>query len=190
MKKYIIIAGVNGAGKSTLYQVIEEFQNIPRVNIDDIVRENGDWRNAADVMKAGKIAVGLINEYFDKQYSFNQETTLCGNSIMRNIDKAKTLGYYIELHYVGIDSVSLAKQRIAYRVEHGGHGIPDADVERRYYESLRNLKVVIDKCDQVIIYDNTVSFRRFAIYQNGKETLVSGIIPNWYIEWKNMNSTK
>ena len=35
-------------------------------------------------------------------------------------------------HYVGIESVEIAKQRIAYRVAHGGHGIPDADVERRY----------------------------------------------------------
>ena len=28
-------------------------------------------------------------------------------------------------------SVEIAKDRIAYRVAHGGHGIPDADVERK-----------------------------------------------------------
>ena len=57
MKKYIIIAGVNGAGKSTLYQTIENLKEMPRVNVDEIVREIGDWQNLSDVFKAGKIAV-------------------------------------------------------------------------------------------------------------------------------------
>ena len=38
MKKYIIIAGVNGVGKSTLYQTNENLKNIPRVNVDEIIR--------------------------------------------------------------------------------------------------------------------------------------------------------
>ena len=42
MKKYIIIAGVNGAGKSTLYQMYDEFKDMPRVNVDELVREKGD----------------------------------------------------------------------------------------------------------------------------------------------------
>lgn len=41
MKKYIIIAGVNGAGKSTLYQTIENLKDMPRVNVDEIVRKIG-----------------------------------------------------------------------------------------------------------------------------------------------------
>ena len=49
------------------------------------------------------------------------KSTLCGNSILRNIMYTKQLGYEIEMHYVGIDSAELAKERIAYRVAHGGH---------------------------------------------------------------------
>lgn len=122
MKKYILIAGVNGAGKSTLYQTLDSLKDIKRVNIDEIVRENGNWRNPADVMTAGKQAIRVIKDYFDKGISFNQETTLCGNSILKNIDTALNEGYVVELHYVGVDSVDIAKQRIAYRVEHGGIG--------------------------------------------------------------------
>ena len=51
MKKYIIIAGVNGSGKSTLYQINDCFKDMPRVNVDEIVREIGDWRNFDDVSK-------------------------------------------------------------------------------------------------------------------------------------------
>lgn len=38
MKKYIIFAGVNGAGKSTLYQTNQLLENMPRINVDEIVR--------------------------------------------------------------------------------------------------------------------------------------------------------
>ena len=89
MKKYILIAGVNGAGKSTLYQTLDSLRMMERVNTDEIVRSFGDWKNAYDVLKAGKLAVRKINEYFDNGISFNQETTLCGNSILRNITKAQ-----------------------------------------------------------------------------------------------------
>lgn len=53
--------------------------------------------------------------------------------------------------------------RIAERVEMGGHGIPDKDVDKRYEESLKNLHNIINLCDLVALYDNTDSFRRFAI---------------------------
>ena len=89
MKKYILIAGVNGVGKSTLYQSLQELQDMPRVNTDEIVKEFGDWRNIGDVIAAGKIAVKRISQYFDEGITFNQETTLCGKSILSNIKRAK-----------------------------------------------------------------------------------------------------
>lgn len=180
MKKYLLIAGVNGAGKSTLYQTLDALQVMERVNIDEIVRTFGDWKNFVDVLNAGKIAVNKIKEYFNNGISFNQETTLCGNTILKNIDRAKSLGYEIELHYVGLESIELAKQRIAYRVAHGGHGIPDADVERRYVESFEHLNMVKDKCDLVVLYDNTEVFNRFAIYKNGDLYVIADQVPMWF----------
>ena len=55
MKKYVLFAGVNGAGKSTLFLTQESLKQIERVNIDEIVRSFGDWKNPSDVVKAGKI---------------------------------------------------------------------------------------------------------------------------------------
>lgn len=65
MKKYIIIAGVNGAGKSTLYQMYDEFKDMPRINVDELVRDIGDWKNVRDVFAAGKIAVRNISKYLE-----------------------------------------------------------------------------------------------------------------------------
>lgn len=135
-------------------------------------------------MKAGKIAVQRINDCFSRGVSFNQETTLCGHSIIRNIERAKKLGYIVELFYVGVDSVQIAKDRVAKRVNNGGHGIPEADIERRYVESLDNLSKVVELCNLVSLYDNTSSFRRFAIYKNGRQCLLSRNIPEWF---KNSN---
>ena len=82
------------------------------MNTDEIVRDFGDWRNVADVMTAGKIAVKKIARYFDEGITFNQETTLCGKSIMNHITKAKNRGYFIELHYIGVENAEVAKERV------------------------------------------------------------------------------
>ena len=131
MCKYIIFAGVNGAGKTTLYQSNIKIQNMPRVNVDEIVRSFGSWNSTKDIFRAGKIAVRSIKQYFSERISFNQETTLCGNSIVENIMKARELGYRIELYYVGLDSADLAVERVKNRVLNGGHGIPEKDIRKR-----------------------------------------------------------
>ncbi len=179
MKRYILFAGCNGVGKSTLYQTNDLFRNMPRVNMDEIVREFGSWRNEADAFKAGKIAIGKIRKYFENGESFNQEVTLCGNSVWSNIVRARELGYQIEMYYVGVDSVDIAKARIESRVLKGGHGIPDADVERRFSESIKNLPRAIELCDIVEIFDNTESFERVARYENGKCVLKVDSCPSW-----------
>lgn len=180
MPKYIVFAGPNGSGKSTLYQTNRDIFDIPRVNVDEIVRQNnGDWRNAADVVTAGKIAIQKIKTYFASLTSFNQETTLCGKSAIQNIKKAQSLGYTIELYFVYVESAEIAKQRVLLRVAAGGHGIPEADIERRYKESLEKLKEVLPLCNKVELYDNSKRFRRVALIKSGKTIAVSNDVPEW-----------
>ena len=96
MKKYTIVAGVNGAGKTTLYNIESYLKNECRVNADEILSDmGGDWRNPADVFAAGKKAVERLNSFIDDGVCFNQETTLCGNTILNSITRAKENGYLI-----------------------------------------------------------------------------------------------
>lgn len=187
MKKYVLIGGVNGVGKSTLYQTLHSLQQMPRVNTDEILREFGDWRNMGDVIAAGKIAINRIDEYFSKDISFNQETTLCGKSVLKNIKRAKENGYFIELHYVGVDSVEIAKKRVAMRVSRGGHGIPEEDIEKRYIETFQNLVKVLPFCNLTAFYDNTEKFRRFAIYKDGLPVKLSKHMPKWFANYLEEN---
>ena len=64
--------------KTTLFHLLDNLQDMPRINTDEIVREFGNWKNPSDVMKAGKIAVKKLQQLFEDGCSFNQETTLCG----------------------------------------------------------------------------------------------------------------
>lgn len=179
MKKYILFAGVNGAGKSTLYQTNPLLFDMPRINMDEIVREFGSWKDSCDVMKAGKIAVRKLKRFIEEGISFNQETTLCGKSILRNIELAKSAGYVIEMYYVGLASVEIAKERVRLRVMNGGHGISEQEIERRYLESFQQLKKVLDLCNLVELYDNTKVFVKIAGFENGICTEHVSEIPVW-----------
>lgn len=169
-KTYTLIAGVNGAGKSTFYRLGDILpKNQKRVNSDEILKENkGDWRNVRDQMDAMKEAVRRKKTYLEKGISFNQETTLSGNGIIRDIQQAKQRGFKVQMYYVGVESADLAVERVANRVKQGGHGIEEDDIKRRYESSLKNLRNAIGLCDKVYIYDNTVEFKQVAIFEDGK----------------------
>ena len=110
---------------------------------------------------------------------FNQETTLSGNSIIKNIKSAKEKGFYIVMNYIGVDNPEIAKERVSIRVSKGGHGIGDKDIERRYYDSLDNLKRIIDICDEINIYDNSNMFREIINIEAGKIVWKSNNMPEW-----------
>lgn len=188
MKRYVLFAGVNGAGKSTLYSLILSAGELEKINLDDTVREIGDWRDAKAVAKAARRVVKKIDYNFENGVSFTQETTLCGKSILRNIERAGRLGYSVEMHYVGLDSANTAKQRVKNRVEHGGHGVSEEDIERRYVETIHNMKLVLPRCNLAAVYDNTEAFRRFAIFKNGKCVRISDRVPAWYQSIMDVNN--
>ena len=170
MKKiFYLFAGVNGAGKSTLYNTESLDINIKdtvRINTDEIVRKIGNWKNNSDQIKAAKIAINLRNNCFQCGKSFNEETTLTGKTILKNIDKANEQGYELQLFYVGLNSSDIAKERVKNRVEKGGHNIENDVIEKRYYESLKNLKKIISKFDKVYLYDNSIKYKNIFLFSD------------------------
>ena len=167
---YIVFAGVNGAGKSTLFKTgmwrsRTSSGNLPRVNSDEILASHGwDWWDESSQLRAGREAVRLIRGYFQNRESFNQETTLSGRAIMRNLKQAREANYRIVMFYVGVSDPNLANRRIEHRVSVGGHSV-DADVVRKRYEaSLANLVKAIRICNEVHLYDNTYRLQLVASF--------------------------
>ncbi len=120
---------------------------------------------------AGVNGVGkstMYNSQIEEGKSFNEETTLTGKTILKTIDRAKELGYKIYLYYIGVDSPEIAKERVRNRVLKGGHDISSEVIEKRYYESLENLKKIISKCNYVDIYDNTDIYKLVFSFANNE----------------------
>ena len=180
MANCIIFAGVNGAGKTTLYKTMILKDDLgKRINTDEIVMEIGDWRNNQDQMRAGRIALNMRKECVDKMISFNQETTLTGKRILKAIEEIKEKGYTIYLYYIGLNSPEIAKERIKNRVLNGGHDIPEEVVEKRYYETLENLKKVVPLADYVRIYDNSKNYK-LCYYKNKTwDIVLYQDLPKW-----------
>ncbi|AND85506.1 ATPase [Clostridium tyrobutyricum] len=181
MATYTIFAGVNGAGKTSIYKSIyyERNKNEKRINTDEMVARIGSWKDSNLQIKCAREAVKLINYYIKNNISFNQETTLSGKSIVRNIRKAKEKGFYVVMNFIGVDSPEVAKERVRIRVLEGGHGISEEAVERRYYESLENLKILMLVCDETNIYDNTKQIEEIAYLINGAIKWKSKNMPKW-----------
>lgn len=138
MATYTIFAGVNGAGKTSIYESVyyKNNKHEKRINTDEMVAKIGSWKDCNLQIKCAREAVKLIDNYINNDISFNQETTLTGKSIVRNIKKAKQKGFYVVMNYIGVDSSSIAKERVKIRILKGGHGIDEETIERRYYESI------------------------------------------------------
>lgn len=97
-----------------------------------------------------------IKELLKQGKDFAFETTLSTKSYVPFIRHARKLGYTIVLIYFWLESVDLAKNRVAERVKRGGHSIPEATIERRYCRGLINFfKLYRSLTDSWIVYDNS-----------------------------------
>ncbi len=169
IKKFTIFAGVNGAGKSTLFYLEKSSDLGIRLNCDEILSSLGlKWEEARAQILAGKKLLQLQRECIESGVSFNQETTLCGQSIFNAVKQAKEAGYTILLRYVGVETAEIAKERVRKRIESGGHGISDETIERRFVTSQENFLKIYPLCNDVIIYDNTKQMQCAAMITNGK----------------------
>lgn len=172
-----IFAGVNGAGKTTLYFLAQE-QGINlgyRINVDEIAQSIGDHKDTKTQVRASKIAIKMRRVHLRDGLDFNQETTLCGKSILNLFNELKVNNYKINLHFVGLDSPQTAKERVKIRVAKGGHDTKPHLIDKRYYESMQNLLKVVPLCNEILVYDNTQNYEIIAKITNGALDLQKNI---------------
>lgn len=163
-----IFAGINGAGKTTLYNMNQDRNLGTRVNIDEILHDSkGDWRNENDQKEALVKSFRLIEDCIKEGKIFNYETVFTKGA-ESFIDNIKKHGYKIILHYIGLDNCNIAIERVKNRELKGGHGIPEEDIKRRYEDTLMTFKKVIEKCDEIYVYDNSEKMSYVAFGENGK----------------------
>ncbi|WP_211187705.1 AAA family ATPase [Achromobacter sp. Bel] len=176
-----VVAGPNGAGKSTL--ISDRLHGrLPFVNPDDIARRISptDFDNPRNIILAGRQALKERRAHLAALDSFAIETTLTGNSALDLISTAKTLGYKINLIFVGLDDVALSMARVALRVRAGGHRVPARDLLRRFSRSIENLTHASKLVDRLWVLDNSGLRRRLVLSSvQHQPRLLSAKIPEW-----------
>jgi len=136
-----IVAGPNGAGKTTF-----ALDYLPRlagcrvfVNADLIAAGLAPLAPERRRVAAGRIFLHEIERNIAARRDFGFETTLSGRAHRGLVRRLKAAGWRVELIYLDLPDVEVAKLRVVERVSHGGHDIPGPDIERRFHRSLDNL---------------------------------------------------
>lgn len=154
-----VLAGVNGAGKSSVGGAHLQRSGGAFYNPDLMARE---VRNASPSMTAQEAngyawlrGKALLESAITDRTDFNFETTLGGETITKLLIDAAAKGAELNIWYVGLSSVELHIQRVAARVQQGGHSIPEADIRRRWIGSQLNLIKLLPHVTQLAVYDNS-----------------------------------
>jgi predicted ABC-type ATPase len=152
-----IIAGCNGAGKTTAsYTILPQMLNCKEfVNADEIAKGLSPLQPETVSFEAGRIMLTRIRELIDGGGDFAFETTLSTRSYLSLVREAQAKGFIVTLVFFWLESIDLAKRRVAQRVSEGGHNIPPDVIERRYGKGLLNLRSFIKVVDNWVVCDNT-----------------------------------
>jgi predicted ABC-type ATPase len=152
-----ILGGCNGAGKSTLARELLPRLGIHRfLNADEIAKGLSPIDPSLAAFKAGRLLIEEARELIASGSSFAIESTLSGRTYLSMIREAKERGFRFVLHYIMIDSASQAVNRVALRVMHGGHHVPEEDVRRRFDRSRKHFREdYVPLADEWVLWDNS-----------------------------------
>lgn len=155
----LVLAGVNGAGKSSVLSALLLDEGLHWYNPDryaaELVRELGvdldeangrAWQHGKSLLEAA-IATGSNHAF---------ETTLGGDTITRLLREASHTHDVLML-YCGLASAELHIARVAQRVAHKGHPIPEEKIRERWKTSRTNLVQLLPVLARLQVFDNSES---------------------------------
>ena len=153
-----IIAGPNGAGKTTFAMTYLPAAASCRnfVNADSIASGLSPLDPERELVVAGRLFRREIQRYRARRESFAFETTLSGRTYLKLIRDLQADGWTVDLIYLWLPNIEVSRSRVAERVAHGGHNIPDEAIVRRFPKSVANLlNQYAPLCDSTICLDNS-----------------------------------
>lgn len=154
--KLIIIGGANGSGKTTLAREFVALENLTYLGADEIARELNAQQPENAAIEAARLFSQKFGELLESRESFVVESTLSGLTLRKWIERAKSFDYEVEILFIYLSSPQLCIKRVAVRVVKGGHHVPAADIERRFYRSNANFwRVYKETANRWILFFNS-----------------------------------
>lgn len=154
-----VLAGVNGAGKSSIGGAMLRAVGADYFNPDEWaqeIRRRAPGLTAAEAnARAWSEGKRLLEAAIARDMDYAFESTLGGATIPRLLEEAAARGFDIHVWFIGLEALETHFARVAARVAHGGHGIPQADIRRRFDASRRNLIRLLPVLASLRLFDNS-----------------------------------
>lgn len=158
----VVLAGPNGAGKSSVGGEALRGRGNDYFNPDEYARRLREEFPGLTETEANSRAWvksrDLLIDAIEQNSSYAFETTLGGTTIPELLREAALRGRVVRIWYVALSSADLHVERVAQRVERGGHPIPEADIRRRYDSSRVNIADLLPLVHEVRVFDNSADF--------------------------------
>ena len=145
----LVVAGPNGSGKSTITKLIPLHGTY--INADDLKKEY-----ALSDIEAAQKAEAIRNKLVEQKADFTFETVLSTERNLILLKKAKENGYEVQCVYVLTCNAEINIAIVRGRIREGGHAVPEEKIRKRYIKALKLLPQLIDVCDKILIYDNSI----------------------------------
>ncbi|SHF00914.1 Predicted ABC-type ATPase [Seinonella peptonophila] len=168
---YISIAGGNGSGKTTLKEGLIHNQ-VPLGEMVDI-----DMLTKLIGFEASSTYFGQkINHYLEEGISYTQETTTPSHIFFKT---AKSKEFHTILCFVALDDEAMCVDRVASRVELGGHNVPEDIIRKNYRDSFVGLSKCIPFVDELFLYNNSHHLELVLAAEKQKAIFQHSAAPPW-----------
>lgn len=160
-----IIAGCNGSGKSSFSNYIIKSAIVPfdfdkrRQEIYNGFKFDFELREEMAHNKTILEFENLVQQTLINKTDFAYETNYHIHPLVY-AKKFKTAGFQINLIYFCLSSTSTAKERVAIRVNNGGHFVSDKEIELRFFAGYQNLEETYTFFDFVQIFDTSAECKK------------------------------
>ena len=187
LPRMYIISGCNGSGKTTAsYTLLPELLDCSEfVNSDEFAKSLAPFHPETAYITASRYMLKKLRYLFTRREDFCIETTLATRSLIKTVKLAQDQGYFVTVVYLWLNDPEIAVQRVAARVEAGGHDVAPDVIRRRYYTGLEYFfDIYSPVCDKWMLVDNSqndfrivaegtrkgMTVRDLALYQQIKDT--------------------
>lgn len=165
-----LLAGPNGAGKTTFVdRILIPATHLPFINADRIAASLWPGEEEAHAYQASQIAARERADSMRELRSFITETVFSHPSKADLVQQAVDYGYLVTLHVLLVPE-DVAVGRVSYRVNHGGHTVPETKIRERYHRLWALIAESRNCATRAVFYDNSVAmpaFRTVAVFDHG-----------------------
>lgn len=155
--KVYIFAGPNGVGKSTLGDIHSSDKNLTFINPDAIKKQQEYLYNETinSIQLNYVLDINICN-------ALENDGEVLIESNLHNEDAYRFILSYINSYnadslcnFYYVDDVNILIDRVAERVGHLGHEVPEETIRNRYRDSLKLISENISVFNEIHFYDNS-----------------------------------